>query len=194
MTNVTPEQMVTQTATMLDEMEKAKKLSTKVGLPKEKVGGKVYGDGSTVISIGAVHEFGGTWTHPGGTNYGYATKQDADKGRIKFLKKGSGYAVLGKTKPHTITMPQRSFLRMPFLMFRDKIDNVLTKQFQLLSEGKITAEQALGRVGAFATNISKGAFTSRGYGKWKPSKKATGQTLIDKGILRGSITWFVGKA
>ena len=52
-------------------------------------------------------------------------------------------------------------------------------------------------IGTVAVNISKGAFTTRGYGEWPDITQATkdakgsSQVLIDTGILRGSITYVV---
>ncbi|MCO5250719.1 MAG: phage virion morphogenesis protein [Candidatus Kapabacteria bacterium] len=58
----------------------------------------------------AIHQFGGTIKHPGGTEYGYRLKKDMKSGKIQFLKKGRGYKVLGKTKPHDIYIPARPYL------------------------------------------------------------------------------------
>jgi phage gpG-like protein len=63
----------------------------------------------------AIHQHGGTIHHPGGTEYGYKTKADASQGKIKFLKTGTGYMVLGKTKPHKIKIPAR-----PYMVFKEK--------------------------------------------------------------------------
>ena len=63
----------------------------------------------------AIHQFGGVINHPGGTAYGYMTKADASRGRIVFLKAGKGYMVLGKTKPHKITIPAR-----PYVVFQNE--------------------------------------------------------------------------
>ena len=94
-------------------------------------------------------------------------------------------------------VPRRSFLSVPFMTKKDDISKAIENQFSdVLSKGK-PAEQALGLIGVTAVNISKGAFTSRGYGKWpdieESTKKAKGssQVLIDKGLLRGSISHVV---
>ncbi len=63
----------------------------------------------------AIHQYGGIIKHPGGTEYGFQTKADAAKGKVLFLKKGSGYMVLGKTRPHEIEIPAR-----PYMVFQDK--------------------------------------------------------------------------
>ena len=55
---LTPEQMLENTAAYLKNLEKARSGFVAVGLPAEKIGGKVYGDGQAVATIGARHEYG----------------------------------------------------------------------------------------------------------------------------------------
>lgn len=159
MKKVTPAQMLKRTTDYAAALEAAKKRAVFVGLPKDKVGGAVYGDGRTIIQNGATHEYG-------------APQQG---------------------------IPQRSFLRVPFNTKRKDLNKTIAKQFEAVAEGR-DPEVALGRIGVIATNVSKGAFTSLGYGAWSPIKPATAaakgssQTLIDTGILRGSITWVVRDA
>lgn len=148
-----PKEFLRQTENYAKQLELAKKLIVKTGLPKEKIGGKVYEDANSVIEVGASHEYGGVFDG--------------------------------------VILPQRSFLRLPFLLRIKEIEEMLAKQFALVSEGKSTTERGLGLVGLLTVNISKKAFTTTGYGRWKPSKKKTGQTLIDTGLLRNSITFIV---
>lgn len=161
-----PAQMLKNTTHLYNEMRKAKKMHVAVGLPVEKVGGKVYKNGMTIFRIGAVHEFG---------------------------------AVISNPRSGTITIPMRSFLRVPFLTKKAEIADAIAKGFQAVADGKQTAARALGIVGIVAENISKGAFTTKGYGEWPDIKKSTkkkkgsSQVLIDSGILRGSITSVVRK-
>lgn len=58
----------------------------------------------------AIHEYGGTINHPGGTPY-YI---DSSTGLAVFVRKESGSRLLGAnlpvTKPHTITLPARPFM------------------------------------------------------------------------------------
>ena len=136
-------------------LAKAKRATVAVGLPKEKVGGKIYGDdGLSVIQIGAWHEYGE------GNN------------------------------------PVRSFLRVPFQMKADEINDFVATQFSKVFKGE-KVEKLLGLVGAKARNISVGAFTSEGYGTWPAlssttvSAKGSSTPLIDTGTLRNSITWAV---
>ena len=55
---MTPEDFFREQARILAEMQKAKKMSVKVGLPADKVGGEVYGGGVTLMQVGAQHEYG----------------------------------------------------------------------------------------------------------------------------------------
>jgi hypothetical protein len=155
MANLTPEEMLKKTTRYAEEVKNAVKGNVVVGLPVEKVGGKIYGDGMTVMRVGAIHEFG---------------------------------------RGHN---PRRSFLRTPFAIKKKELATIIDTQFlDVFSKGK-TAKQALGLIGVAATNISKGAFTSDGYGEWPPLKpstikaKGSSQILIDNGILRGSVTYVV---
>lgn len=149
---MSPDEFLKHTTAMAEALKEAQKQAVFVGLPNEKVGGKVYGDGRTVLQNGATHEY------------------------------GAG------------PIPQRSFLRTPFATKRKELNEAIAKQFEAIANGQ-KIDIALGRVGVIATNISKGAFTSLGYGDWdaiKPAtaqRKGSSQTMIDTGILRGSITW-----
>lgn len=151
---MTPDQFLQHTKQMEKELKILKSKSVFVGLPKEKVGGKIYGDGQTIFSIGVSHEYG----------------------------------------VPQIGLPQRSFLRGVFAGSKEFF-NSIAKQFKAVTDGRRGADQALGIVGVIAVNRIKGAFTSAGYGKWKPIKpetkrrKGSSQILIDTGILRSSVDW-----
>jgi hypothetical protein len=88
-------------------------------------------------------------------------------------------------------------LRTPFTAKKDDLSTAIAKQFEDVFQRGKSAEQALGLIGTVAVNISKGAFTSRGYGEWPDISAATkedkgsSQVLIDTGTLRNSITYVV---
>ena len=155
---MTPEQTLAYTERMLAAMEEAKSKAVFVGLPAERVGSQIYGDGRSVIANGATHEYG----------YG--------------------------------PIPQRSFLRTPFDIKRRELSEAIAEQFEAATGGSVSVDTGLGRVGVLATNVSKGAFTSRGYGTWPDitgetkQRKGSDQVLIDTGILRSSITWVIRNA
>ena len=151
---ITPGEMLKRTTHLLRSYEESKQKHVAVGLPKENVGGKIYGDGIRIIYVGIWHE------------YGFGNN------------------------------PRRSFLRTPFDIKKKELADAIQKQFAAVVKGR-DIDTALGLIGVTATNISKGAFTSRGYGQWpdiqQSTKDAKGSTqvLIDTGILRSSITWQV---
>lgn len=137
-----------------DDLTRAKRAKVAVGLPQEEVGGKIYGDGTSIIRIGAIHEYG-----------------------------------LGNS-------PERSFLRVPFSIKADEVNDYIALQFSKIFEGA-PVDKALGLVGIKAVNIAQGAFTSQGYGTWPDIKpetkqaKGSSQVLIDTGTLRNSISFAV---
>ena len=100
-------------------------------------------------------------------------------------------------------LPKRSFLRVPFNIEKNKINNLIDNEFdKLFNQNKSTLNISLNKIGILATNISKKAFTSSGYGTWQPLSKKTilkktkgkggnTQILIDTGVLRNSISWQV---
>jgi len=191
---VNPGDFLEYTTNLAMRLERMKKKAVFVGLPNEKVGGKVYGNGMSIFRIGATHEYGATFTHPGGTRYTIG-----GGGKARLVSNSFNGPVAGITKPHTISIPQRSFLRVPFATKRKEMNAVTTKQFVAVVKG-LKVDAALGRMGVAATNISKGAFTTQGYGAWPgisadtARRKGSTQTMIDKGILRSSITWVIRKA
>ena len=94
-------------------------------------------------------------------------------------------------------MIQRSFLRAPFQIKQKDVLDMTQRQFNAVFEKGRTVDKALGLLGITLVNISKGAFTTKGYGEWKDISQATkdakgsSQPLIDTGILRGAITFVV---
>jgi phage gpG-like protein len=53
-----PEDTLKKTTAYLQNLEDAKRLALAVGLPKGKATSKIYGDGMTVVSVAAIHEYG----------------------------------------------------------------------------------------------------------------------------------------
>ena len=110
---------------------------------------------------------------------------------------GQTVAQVGAQHEYGAGVPRRSFLRTPFAVKKDDMDKAIVKQFEDVFQRGKKAEQALGLIGTVAVNISKGAFTTRGYGEWPDitddTKEAKGssQVLIDTGTLRNSITYVV---
>ena len=110
---------------------------------------------------------------------------------------GQTVAQVGAQHEYGAGVPRRSFLRTPFAAKQDDLTAAIAKQFEDVFQRGKKAEQALGLIGTVAVNISKGAFTTRGYGEWPDitddtkDAKGSSQVLIDTGTLRNSITYVV---
>ena len=81
----------------------------------EAVIGKVRSSGD--VKYAAIHEFGGVIHHPGGTAYVVIG------GRSVFVSnaKAAVMQVTGRTAPHDITIPKRSFLRSALADMKDEV-------------------------------------------------------------------------
>ncbi len=142
----------------------------------------------TNAQLGAVHEFGADIDHPGGTSYGYATKTTAEKGQVRFLKTGEGYAELGVTQAHKITIPARPWLQ----------PGVQSGNAEYLKVIKNTVEdggtllQALHKVGVIAVSKVQEYMVALRSPANAPStiaKKGSSNPLIDTGNLRQSVDY-----
>lgn len=98
--------------------------------------------------------------------------------------------------------PIRSFLRVPFQKNKAKVEAAMRVSFKKIADGGDTLNQ-MERTAVYLKNISSGAFTSQGYGTWKPIKKSTAKRkgmsdttarLTDTATLKQSITYVVRNA
>lgn len=93
--------------------------------------------------------------------------------------------------------PVRSFLRVPFAVKNNDIKKIFLKLFKGIAEKGADAKTQMGRAGVFLQNISKESFENKGFGAWPDIKagtkaaKGSSAILIDKGILRSSISYEV---
>jgi phage gpG-like protein len=77
------------------------------------------------IEYAAIHNYGGTINHPGGTPYIVVGSQGGRE--VRWLKKDGSYPPQVKfTKPHTIRIPKREFMILP--------DNFDTKVQQIMRD------------------------------------------------------------
>ena len=91
----------------------------------------------TNARLGAIHEFGVTFTHPGGTPYMVVG------GRAVFLPKGDSRAT-GVTGPHEITIPERSFLRSAWDKNVRGYERALAKFSGRVIDGTLAPSAAVG--------------------------------------------------
>lgn len=149
-----------------------------------------------LVVIAAANEFGATINHPGGTAYGYATPDDAKKRRVKFLKGGSGYKVLGVTKPHKITIPARSYIRSTVDENEEKYSKTASKLMGKIVDSKMTKEEALALMGQMIEgDIKRKIITVRTPPNAESTikRKGSDNPLVNTGLLGGSIRFVVKK-
>ncbi|WP_122425158.1 hypothetical protein [Pseudomonas viridiflava] len=156
-----------------------------VGIHEE--AGDVESGDLTMASLGAINEFGADIKHPGGTSYGYANQASAERGEVRFLKKGAGYMELGVTKPHDIKIPARPWLEPGVASATPEV--LLTIQDGM--EAGHSMDQILEMVGLVAAGAVKIYMTDL---KTPPNaastvrKKKSSNPLIDTGAMRASVT------
>lgn len=109
-----------------------------------------YSDNKPVAGIAAVQDGGATINHPGGTPYKFGKN-----GEVVFVKKDTPNPA-GVTKPHTIVIPPRPFMK-PSVEdnkedFVGQIE-IISRQFL---KGEISEQKAADKIGeAAAGNIKK---------------------------------------
>lgn len=163
-----------------------------IGIHEE--AGNVESGDITMAGLGATHEFGADIDHPGGTRYGYATAEAADAyvagrstGRVSFLAPGKGFAELGVTGPHKISIPARPWLEPGVASATPEV--LLTIQDGM--EAGQSMDQILETVGLVAAAAVKVYMTDL---KTPPNaastirKKGSNNPLIDSGAMRQSVT------
>ena len=120
---------------------------------------------------------------------------------------GNGLTVLQNGAHHefgTEKVPQRSFVRLPFIVKQKDMKEYVQKMMNAVFEGKYTTEKALGLVGKKAENIIIDAFQTGCWGQWPPLKEATKRAkakrvgakrsdmiLVDTTVLESSINYIV---
>jgi phage gpG-like protein len=147
-----------------------------------------------LIVIAAANEFGATINHPGGTSYGYATADDQRRRRMRFLKSGTGFKVIGITKPHIITIPARPYIRSTVDENQDRYQAISKKLFGKIIDGDMDKAEALEIMGQLIEgDIKRKIITLRSPAN-KPAtirRKGSSNPLVDTGLLGGSIRYIV---
>lgn len=175
--------------TLLDELSKrfGGKNRVLVGVPR---GAGTYEDGTLIAVVAAANEFGATINHPGGTAYGYKTKEDAQAGRVRFLRKGEGIMQLGVTNPHKITIPERPALRDGTKAAMPEIKQLSIISLRKINDGSMTMAQLSNQIGLLAVGsiqetISSGVGPANAASTVRKKKSST--PLVNTGHYRQSI-------
>lgn len=148
----------------------------------------VEGDANiTMAELGALQHFGGDVDHPGGTPYGYSTKEAAEDGKVRFLKPGAGYMVLGVTGPHKVTIPARPWLDVGVASGSQDYIAYIAEE---VGKGA-TMDQVVEGVGILAAVTTQQYMTDLKTPSNAAStvkKKGSDNPLIDTGAMRASVT------
>lgn len=157
------------------------------GVHGTELGAEMKGD-LTMAQLAAVHEFGATIEHPGGTPY------IVRNGKAIFLRKGSSGPSVQFTKPHKIVIPQRSFLRATVDEGMDQIQQLINEELNAIVQGQRSPGQSANRIGLvlqgmIQKRISDGIAPANAAATIK--RKGSDKPLVDTGVLKGSITFLV---
>lgn len=149
-------------------------------------------EGTTEINmatLGAVLNFGATINHPGGTAYGYKSKEGAERGETRFLKSGTGY-VTGVTQAHVIEIPARPWLapgvESGTQEYIAEIANAVKNGSTLDQTLEIIGNIAVGKVQEFMTELD-----SPPNAPSTIAQKGSDNPLIADGHLRAAVTYAV---
>lgn len=105
-----------------------------------------YEDGTPVAYIASIHEYGVSFTHPGGTPY-----RIGPDGRAIFVAKDSpGAASLPVTKAHTIVIPARPFMRPTIIEQKKNWLAIMTRGYRDVLAGKTTESDLMELLGGVA--------------------------------------------
>ena len=150
--------------------------------------------GITMAGLAAVHEYGATVNHPGGTPYIIA-----GSGRAVFVKKDSpaGIKAIAKghvTGPHVIEIPERAPIRKTFDEQRPRIMAASTRLMRQVVGQTLDLDTALGRLGEFASaqirrTIQRGVEPPNAPSTIR--RKKSSKPLIDTGLLINAYTYQV---
>jgi phage gpG-like protein len=127
------EQLCVQDEALVKQKLSGEVLNVVTGALRSSIFHEVESTGDTIIGriassgdvkYAAIHEFGGTISHPGGTAYIVIAGQGATF-ISNAVAAGLGTRISGRTAPHTIHMPERSFLRSALREMEPKIRTTL---------------------------------------------------------------------
>lgn len=149
-------------------------------------------DELTMASLGAIHEYGASINHPGGTSYGYATAAAANKGKVRFLRTGVGYMQLGVTGPHKIEIPARPWLKPGVESGNAEYLGIIQNRVA----GGSNMDAVLEEIGVVSSGLVQKYMTdlkSPPNAKSTIAKKGSSNPLIQNGHLRSSVTYALQK-
>lgn len=172
----------------------SKEYSVKVGLLANKGGADEISKDMDVAGLGALQEFGcDIKITQKMAAYLHLTAEEL--GLPKLEKQGDGY----------VHIPARSWLQMPLERRQALKKRIISKygDYKEVVEDDIAQTGDLYSlalmVGSSAVELIQEAFDTDGFGQWQPNSpytaanKGSEKPLVDKGKLRGAVTFEVGE-
>lgn len=146
--------------------------------------------GLSMAGLGAVHQFGASIDHPGGTRY------VSTGGKAKFVSNSFTGPVTGVTKAHKITIPARPWLDVGVAsgeseyaaIFKENMGDIASGKTSVIDVLNIVGVVAVSKVQEFMINLTSpanAASTVRAKGSSNP--------LIDSGAMMQSVGYAVTK-
>lgn len=150
-----------------------------------------YPDGTSVLMVAAVNQFGANISHPGGTGY-TVTPQGA-----RFVSKSFTGPVAGVTGAHSINIPARDFMNPGAVKAMRDTEGIRRVMVPAMNRGKVTKAQILEKMGPFAVSALQSAiatFTTPANAPSTVRQKGSDRPLNDTGLMRQSVTYTVRNA
>lgn len=161
-----------------------------VGVVDGSGGEEPVSEGLSMAGLAAVHEFGATINHPGGTPYTVVG------GQARFVRKDSPEGIeaiaAGRvTGPHVIEIPERAPLRKTIDEQGGQIKAAAVRVLTDMIDGKRTLENALDTLGEFTAGqvrrtIQRGVEPANAPSTIRQKKSS--KPLVDEGLMVRSYT------
>lgn len=164
---------------------------TLAGVPKKVVhvgypdnGEQKKGADISIAHLAAVHEFGASIDHPGGTRYVIRG------GEAVFVSNSFVGPVHGVTEPHKINIPERSFIRTGIRNGQGEQVKLNRRNLKKIVHGQMTVDQGLGQLGLMAVKQVQKTIQDGDFTPLRPEtirRKKSSKPLQDTGQLRKGI-------
>jgi hypothetical protein len=147
-----------------------------------------YPDGTPVLLVAAVQNFGADIDHPGGTRF------VVSGGKARFVSNDFVGPVMGVTKAHKINVPARDFMTQGGVRALEKTGPISAKLIKKLNAGEMTIDQILDVLGPVAVAEFQQTIIDINDPPNAPStvrKKGSSNPLVDTGLMNQTLTHIV---
>ena len=150
--------------------------------------GLAYPDGTRVVDVAVINQFGADFVHPGGTRY------VVSGGKAQFVSNDFVGPVHGVTKSHRIVIPRRDFMGPGGRAAAEKAKPIAEAAVKAINKGNVDINSVLNQMGAVGAAEISNAIITLSDPPNAPStarKKKSSNPLVDTGLMAQSVTWIV---